>query len=328
MDPHAFLRDLELLPHTLSSLSTQPSVDTWRTVVEATTPRLVLVGMGSSHFANCALAARLQAAGLHAYAVLASADPLPGVRSDDTVIVVSASGTSVETVAAAEHYAGRCRTIALTNVESSPVRDLADFHVDMRAGVEAGGVSCRSFSHTLALHLALVDALTGTTTSSWVTERAAEAAAHLLTSREVWLDEAADLLLGPDGTAVVAPARRLSSAQQSALMLREGPRLAAIACETGDWSHIDVYLTKTKDYRMLLMRGSAWEEPLMRWCRERASTVVALGTGQQPGELDGTSLALRYPHDDMDDVALVVEHLVTSLLAQRTWALQVEGAAS
>ena len=42
----------------------------------------------------------------------------------------------------------------------------------------------------------------------------------------------------------IAPYERLSSALQSALMFREAPRIAADGCETGDWLHVDLYLTK------------------------------------------------------------------------------------
>ena len=114
---------------------------------------------------------------------------------------------------------------------------------------------------------------------------------------------------------MVAPARRLSSAQQSALMLREGPRLPAYACETGDWSHVDVYLTKTTDYRMLLLAGSPWEDDLLRWTAERGSTVVAVGA-----DVQGAAFALRYPGDADDDVALLSEVLVPELLAADLWA--------
>ena len=81
--------------------------------------------------------------------------------------------------------------------------------------------------------------------------------AHLLDTRGDWLPAVAAAALGPQGTHVVAPARRISSALQSALMLREGPRLPAYACETADWSHVDVYLTKTTDYRLSCSPGRA-----------------------------------------------------------------------
>ena len=87
------------------------------------------------------------------------------------------------------------------------------------------------------------------------------------TPRDDWLPAVSAAALGPDGTHVVAPARRISSALQSALMLREGPRLPAYACETADWSHVDVYLTKTTDYRLVLLAGSRWEPELLDWVR-------------------------------------------------------------
>ncbi|MCW2768323.1 MAG: iron dicitrate transport regulator FecR [Nocardioides sp.] len=64
------------------------------------------------------------------------------------------------------------------------------------------------------------------------------------------------LLAGPDGTHLAAPARRLWSAQQGALMLRDGRRRFAVGCEAGDWAHVDAYLTKSTDYRLLAFAGS------------------------------------------------------------------------
>ena len=98
-------------------------------------------------------------------------------------------------------------------------------------------------------------------------------------------------------------------------MLREGPRLPAYGCETADWSHVDVYLTKTTDYRMLLLAGSRWEGELLRWVTERGSTLVAVGA-----DVPGAALTIRYPHDDHDDVRLLTETLVAELVAARAWA--------
>ncbi len=61
-------------------------------------------------------------------------------------------------------------------------------------------------------------------------------------------------------TYLIAPAERLSSALQSALMLREGPRLPAAATETGDWLHVDVYLSKRPGYTALLFPGSRYDD--------------------------------------------------------------------
>jgi len=184
--------------------------------------------------------------------------------------------------------------------------------VGMQAGREAGGVACRSFQHTLAVLLALESRFGGAPPPLRL---AADASADLLDRRQQWLPQMRDLLAGPDGAHVAAPARRLSSAQQSALMLREGPRVAADAGETGDWSHVDVYLTKTLDYRLLLYPGSPWDAGLLQWTIQRGSTVVAAGA-----DVPEAALSLRYRHDEDDDVRLLTETLVAELLAHDLWA--------
>jgi hypothetical protein len=106
----------------------------------------------------------------------------------------------------------------------------------------------------------------------------------------------------------------MASAQQGALMLREGPRVSASACETGDWSHVDVYLTKNHDYRMLLFAGSSYEEELIGWTTERGSTVVAVGD-----DVSGATMAVRFAADASDDVRLLTEVLVPELVAAKLW---------
>lgn len=320
MDPVLFRADLERKPAVLDALATSmEAANPWAGCKIVTTDRIVLIGMGSSHYANAVAAARLQAIGIGAVATIASSDLLPKVSPDDVVIVVSASGGSIETVYAARHYAGTCRTIALTNVETCEIADLCDQHISMRAEKEEGGVACRSYQQTLALLLAFQEFLVPASMPqpvSTLIDLASQASSDLLDKSDQWLSEMSELLLGPSGTAFVAPARRFSSAQQSALMLREGPRLNAVGCETGDWSHVDVYLTTTTDYKMLLLAGSRWEPALMDWCTKRGSTVVAAG-----GDVPGAQYTLRYVHDTDDDVRLLAEVLIAELIAARSWSL-------
>ena len=203
--------------------------------------------------------------------------------------------------------------MALTNRAGTELDGLCDVTVPMLAGPEHG----RGGVPVVPAHPGAAARPRGRPTRSLADhlDRAAEASAHLLDSRD---DLAAGVGRGgrsaPTGTHVVAPARRLSSALQSALMLREGPRLPAYACETADWSHVDVYLTKTTDYRLVLLAGSRWEDELLGWVRERGSTLVAVGA-----EVAGAALTVRYPHDDLDDVRLLTETLVGELLAAHAW---------
>ncbi len=321
MDPLLFQRDIERTPQTLRALAGElRTSNPWAELFSAemrTDQKIVLLGMGSSHFANSVLALRLQAHGICAMATLASTDPLPAVKAQDFVIAVSASGCSAETVDAIAKLSGTCQTIALTNTSGSVIEKACDSHVSMLAGKEEGGVACRSFAHTLALHLALLEILTGSPAASKTILLAAQATQDLLDRRDQWLVPLSEILLGPDGTTIVAPSRRLANAQQSALMLREGPRLPAIACETGDWSHIDVYLTKTTDYRMLVLPGSAWEVQLLDWCSQRGLTLAVAG-----GELPATAMTLRYLNDSHDDVRLLTEAIIMESIAAAKWLSQ------
>ncbi len=319
VDADRFRADLEAKPDVLGRLADRLDRDDLWAPVPPRTRRLVFLGMGSSHSASSVAAARLRSRGLDAVAELASSDLLPPPSAETVVVAVSASGDSRETVFAAQQYAGRCPVVLLTNAPRAPAGTVAaDAVVPMLAGEETGGVACRSYLHTLALLLALEERLTGAGSALPARLRdAAEASADLLARRTDWLPDLSELLLGPDGTQMVAPARRLSSAQQAALMLREGPRRQAVASETGDWSHVDVYLTKTTDYRLLLFAGSRWEDELLRWTAERGSTVVAVGA-----ELPQAAMSVRYAGDEVDDVRLLAEVLVAELLAQHAWAIQ------
>jgi glucosamine--fructose-6-phosphate aminotransferase (isomerizing) len=317
MDPDLFLADLEEKPARLSGLAGELRAhDPWSALGGLDVP-VVLLGMGSSHYANQVAAARLRSRGVPAVAELAASDLLPLVRPGTLVVAVSASGGSAETLDAVRRLRATgagARFVALTDRPNAPMGALCDDIVELGAGEERGGVACRSFQHTLALLLALEARLTGRPDVPSLLERAAEASAHLLDRRAGWLPAVSAAALGPQGTHVAAPARRISSALQSALMLREGPRLPAVGCETADWSHVDVYLTRTTDYRLVLLAGSRWEPELLDWVRERRSTLVSVGA-----ETSGATVTVRYPHDDTDDVRLLAETLVVELVAADAW---------
>ena len=97
-------------------------------------------------------------------------------------------------------------------------------------------------------------------------------------------------------------------------MLGEGPRLATVGCEAGDWVHVDVYLTKNTDYRLLVFAGSSWDEGILEWTRPRQTRVVSVG-----GDFPGASATVRYPHDNVDAVRLLGETLVPELVAAHLW---------
>ena len=97
-------------------------------------------------------------------------------------------------------------------------------------------------------------------------------------------------------------------------MFREGPRLAADATETGDWLHVDVYLSRRPGYRALLFAGSRVEPGVMEWAHKRSSTIVSVGA-----ELPGAASAITYPYAGNRVVATLVETGVAELLAAELW---------
>jgi len=318
MSAEMFLRDLEMKPEALRSLaSSLDAEDPWRAFVPADVRRIVFLGMGSSRFASNVAAARLRARGLDAVSDYASAEQTHPGGPGTVAVAVSASGGTEETLAAAaRHRDAGSVVVALTNASSSPLSSVATGTAPLHAGTEDGGVACRTFQHTVAMLLALEGSVTGAGPREVVEAilAAADATEELLASRERWLPPVLELLTATGQTFVAAPHERLSSADQGALMLREGPRLVADACETGDWLHVDVYLTKPLDYRLLLFTGSRFDQALMGWVRERGSTVVAVG-----GAIEGASASVRYTGEDRADVAMLTEVLVPELVAAEVW---------
>jgi fructoselysine-6-P-deglycase FrlB-like protein len=281
--------------------------------------RVVFAGMGSSRFAALPAAALLRSRGIDAVAELAST-ALPTKPAKAALAVgISASGSTPETVDALARHAGVSRSVAVTNHPDSPLAELADVVLPLHAGVEEGGVACLTFQATLAVLQLLAGRVSGLGPYPGDLRPAVDAAAALRDCRGTWLEELAERIAAATTTYWVAPAERSSSALQSALMLREGPRLAADATETGDWLHVDVYLSRRPGYTALLYPGSRFDEGVMAYARERDATIVVFGR-------DVAGAAKIVPLEDADRpfVPLLVETGVAELIAAELWRRGVE----
>ncbi len=317
MSPDLFLADVlsapERLAGTLDAYGSrggpldQLSVESCR--------RVVLLGMGSSRYAALTAAARLRSGGFAAWAEHAST-PTPTPPTRDTLAVgISASGATEETVSALERHAGTSVTVAVTNVPGSAIEHVADTVLPLLSGPEQGGVACVSFQATLAVLLLLAGRLIGGSPGRALElGPAVEIAASLRDARERWLPDVAALIGEAELTQATAPAHRISSALQSALMLREGPRRNASAAETGDWLHVDVYLTKRPGYRTLLYTGSPFDAGVMEWAGSRSSPVITVGKA-----FAGAAAHVPLPRAS-DAVTALVEAGVAELVAARLWS--------
>ena len=309
MDPVGFLADLEQIPETLRDLSNSLwEGDPWASVRERS--KVLITGMGSSAYAARTASGWLRAAGVTVADEIASLTPgFPG-GNDSAAILVSATGGSVETLDRRSRLHADTLTVALTNTADSELAAQCDCVVPMLAGREVGGVACRTYRHTLALLLGLGRPLGEMAEQC---RRAAELSNDLLSDRS-WLDDVDEVLADAPATFWVAPANRIGSAMQSALMVREGPRRLAVGCETGDWSHVDVYLTASTDYRCVFFTGSQWDAQAAEWLERRGSRVVSVGRDRL-----GVSGELHIALDAEPLTAVLVETLIGELLAQRWW---------
>jgi fructoselysine-6-P-deglycase FrlB-like protein len=270
--------------------------------------RVLFIGMGSSRFAADTAVAVLRSRGVDAHCEPASTGTPQPASGDTVAVVISASGGSQETIEALHRHKGTSRVVAITNRPDSDLAGAADEAVDVLADLEQGGIACRSFACTQAV-LALMCGAGGEQV-----ERAAESAQALIDARGEWLAPLADLVEGRAGVWVSGPAERFGSVQQSALMLREAPRIIADACETGDWLHVDVYLTKRPGYALLLLPGSRFDDELLGWRAQRDFEVISVGRA-----VDGASMAVPFPGAEDHLTATLVETIVAELLAAELW---------
>lgn len=315
MNPLHFLADLETKPRWLNLLADRLARGNPFAAAPRDVDRVLLLGMGSSRYAASIAAADLRVAGIAAAAEPASVDASWPPDPRTLVIAISATGESAETLDAVERYTGRSPIVAIVNEPASTLAGRADVVVEMGAGEEVGGVACRSFQHTGLLLRALESHVTAIDDDvAALTRRVAHASADLLRTSSTWLPRLGSSLASPAGLFLIAPAERFSTAEQGALMVREGPRRAAVACETGDWAHVDVYLTKSLDYRAILFAGSRWDGQALAWLTKRGSSFAAVGA-----DLAGAQHVIRYPGDDDPDVARHTEVLIPELLAATWW---------
>lgn len=311
MDVDALLRDIERKPELLHQLGSSLGSATASAALLRGVDEVMIFGMGSSRYAAEFCARRLRAAGVRAWSDYSSAAREYPSGPDTLAVVVSASGSTAETLDAADFHRDRCRTIALTNHPDAPLAKVVDETLPLLAGDEASNVVTASMIHTIVVLEHLAEHLTETfPRSPQAALVAAEAISSLLDARGDWLPRAAAALDSADGVYFLAPAGRSCSAQQSALLIREVPRLPSSACEVSDWSHVDVYLTKTQDYRAVIFGESAGNATALPWLRERGATV--LGVGMAAPEV---RVSLRYSCDDELLVASLVDTVVAELIA-------------
>ena len=308
--PELFLADILLQPASLRRLAAAD-----HELERLTSPppaRVLFLGMGSSRYAALSAATRLRARGIDAVAEIASAG-LPQPAAPNTLAVaISASGTSRETLAALARHRGISRTALITNGPQAAA-GLADAVLPLECGPEPGEISCRTFQATVALLHLLGAELCGDPAPLAALSRAADAQDRLFADRAGWVPPIADALEGAPVYAI-GPDASMASVEQISLMFREGPRVVSDGCESGDWDHVDAWVSVHGGYRALFLPGTPWDDRVAHWTRERAITLVSVGR-------PFAAATHCVPFDGADDpvVASLVETSVGELIAYELW---------
>ena len=312
----AFLADILAAPDELAAvLGAQARAIAALPVDVLDRPRWRLAGMGSSRFAATDAAARLRATGLDAVAETASAsEPSPG-GPDTLAIVVSSSGRTAEVLAAADRHRGSSFVLGLTARPDSPLAERVDALVPLvGARAETSGIASLTYRATVAALSLLSDARAGGIPGVGLAA-AVPALDEVIGDRAAWLRAAAGVLDGGQVVHVLVDGARLGLAEQSALMLREAPRIPAVAFDTGDWLHVGLYTLFPGD-PVLLFGGSPADDEAVATIRARGGVVVSVGPRRRDADahVPLPDAALANPR-----VRALVEPAVAELLAAELW---------
>jgi glucosamine--fructose-6-phosphate aminotransferase (isomerizing) len=204
--------------------------------------RIILTGMGSSHFAGLRAWRRLAAARLPAWWVSTDEllDSLELITEGSLVLVTSQSGASGETAALLQALAGRRvppEVVGITNDPGSPLGRQAETLVELRSGTEAT-VSTKSYVNSLAAHEWLSTGLLG---GDWATLEAELDRALAATSMP-GLDGGADLAHAVveaevPRLAFIGAQDHLATALLGGLVVKEATKLPAEGFTGGSFRH-------------------------------------------------------------------------------------------
>lgn len=288
--------------------------------------RIVLTGLGSSRFAALVVAPALLAAGLEVIVEHASTIQPAPIGPGTLLVPISSSGRTLETVAAAER-GGRAgaAVLAITNQSVSPLAAAADAVLPLRAGDETSGIASVTYAATVAALCRLAASLGVRLDAGPLLEDAAANVESVLASRAAWKGWAADILGTGAAVHLLADAAALGTAEQAALLFREGPRINADVTDAGDWLHVGLY-TALPGYRAVLLSGTPYDDELVEVIHGRGGKIVTVGTagprtagpGAGPGAAD---LRIPVPMAHSRGLqAAFAEPMALALIAAELWA--------
>lgn len=276
MDSSPFEIDIENQADALRAFASAPSPDL-RTVLDRGHDRIVLTGMGSSHFAALPTWRALTEAGHPAWWVDSGQllDTPSLVTPETLLIATSQSGASGEIAALFDPVVSPVSprsVVAITNDPVSPLARSADAVIALYSGTEAT-VSTKSYLNTLAAHQRLVAAITDRraddvddTANLVETFQAPDVLADLATAHAA----AADARL-----AFIGNRDHASTALYAGLITKEAAKVAAEGFIGGQFRHGPLELA---GHGLTAVLFGCYEEDENRSLRHLAAELVDAGS--------------------------------------------------
>lgn len=287
-------------------------------VVAPDTGRLTLIGIGASLAAAATTVYAMRVRGLDATRM--DAGDLPdGYSPPGRVIGISQSGRSAEVVDVMSRIEP-IRSRAVTNYAPSPLQDAVGSCLNL-GDLPDSSVSVASFTGTLLAFGMMIDYWLGTTDPErWIgTIEAATASAG--NNAEV-IDQFAAGLPSVRGIDVVSCAAGLSVAEETALMLREGPRVPSTGMSTRQYLHGPMDSAGNTAHVVI---GTEREATLVEQLAERAEQLLFItpaGLGLRPA--GATVIEIPFEPDRPIEFAIAAIMLTQKLVLATADSVGVE----
>ena len=211
--------------------------------------RLVLLGMGGSHWINRTAEPHYRALGIDATAhVLSEAMRAPLAERGQIRIVTSQSGASGEIVRYLDEHAASDRIIGMTLDPDSPLAKCGRVLIGA-GGVETAYAATRSLVVTLAMHAVLLETLGADIADFENALRADDA---------IDTGAATDMLAGCRNAVIVGRGPMQGVADAAALSFMELARIPVLGLEAGQFRHGPFEMVD-RDSAVVFLRGSGFE---------------------------------------------------------------------
>jgi glucosamine--fructose-6-phosphate aminotransferase (isomerizing) len=307
--PSPFEADIQAQPGALRAFAAATPAEPLGDLSGSGYRRIVLTGMGASHFAALPAWRRLTAAGHPAWWVSTTQllDTPELVTPDTLLIATSQSGASGEItqILPGGGLSARPRTlVGVTNEPDSPLAAAADATVLLHSGSEAT-VSTKTYLNTLAAHQCIVTALTGGSQAAvtGLIGRAAEAIEDYDCRHEVRSAAKQYVSCESPRIALIGKRDHAATALLGGLILKEAAKVPAEGYIGGEFRHGPLEIAGPGLSAILIGLDQSERDPsLPRLARELAATGAYVLTAGD-AEIDGCVKVPLPPSDGLTELA-------------------------